>query len=172
MKIKKIYQGELPENKILNTQSTSQTDTYSCEYINNLGKSIITAYSTQNVDMSTGETLAFDYATTIGSKFTLENGKIKIGSGVRKVKLTGQIWYYPHSTTRQWFTMQQNTTIMNQMIAYTSNYFVMSFSSKLIDVNEGDVFCYVLYNLEGTGKLTVNNGAAPKTMTYITIEEV
>ena len=37
MKIKKIYQGELPENKILNTQSTSQTDTYSCEYINNLG---------------------------------------------------------------------------------------------------------------------------------------
>ena len=37
MKIKKIYQGELPENKILNAQSTSQTDTYSCEYINNLG---------------------------------------------------------------------------------------------------------------------------------------
>lgn len=36
MKIKKIYQGELPENKILNAQSTSQTDTYSCEYINSL----------------------------------------------------------------------------------------------------------------------------------------
>ena len=36
MKIKKIYQGELPENKILNAQSTSQTDTYSCEYINNM----------------------------------------------------------------------------------------------------------------------------------------
>ena len=36
MKIKKIYQGELPENKILNAQSTSQTDTYSCDYINGL----------------------------------------------------------------------------------------------------------------------------------------
>lgn len=36
MKIKKIYQGELPENKILNSQSTSQTDTYSCEYINSM----------------------------------------------------------------------------------------------------------------------------------------
>ena len=42
MKIKKIYQGELPENKILNAQSTSQTDTYSCDYINNLN-----TYSTE-----------------------------------------------------------------------------------------------------------------------------
>lgn len=36
MRIKKMYQGNLPENKILNTESTSQTDTYSCDYINNL----------------------------------------------------------------------------------------------------------------------------------------
>lgn len=36
MKIKKMYQGTLPENKILNTQSNSQTDTYSCDYINKL----------------------------------------------------------------------------------------------------------------------------------------
>lgn len=34
MRIKKIYQGNLPENKIVNTQSNSQTDTYSCNYIN------------------------------------------------------------------------------------------------------------------------------------------
>lgn len=36
MKIRKKFQGTLPENKILNIESTSQTDTYSCEYINNL----------------------------------------------------------------------------------------------------------------------------------------
>lgn len=36
MKIKKIYQGSLPENKILNKNSNSQTDTYSCDYLNNL----------------------------------------------------------------------------------------------------------------------------------------
>lgn len=34
MKIKKTYQGSLPENRILNTHSSSQTDTYSCDYIN------------------------------------------------------------------------------------------------------------------------------------------
>lgn len=37
MRIKKMYQGGLPENKILNIQSESSTDTYSCDYINNLG---------------------------------------------------------------------------------------------------------------------------------------
>ncbi len=37
MKIRKKFQGILPENKILNIESTSQTDTYSCDYINNLG---------------------------------------------------------------------------------------------------------------------------------------
>lgn len=135
-------------------------------------KSIITAYSTQNVSMSAGETLSFDNATIVGSKFALKNGKIKIGSGVSKVKLTGQIWYYPHSTTRQWFTMNQNTNIMNQMISYSTSYNVMSFSTKVIDVANGDEFYYSLYNIEGTGKLEINNGANPKTMTYITIEEV
>ena len=35
MKIKKLFQGTIPENKILNENSTSQTDTYSCDYINN-----------------------------------------------------------------------------------------------------------------------------------------
>lgn len=42
MKIKKTFQGQLPDNKILNTESTSQTDTYSCDYINNLN-----TYSTE-----------------------------------------------------------------------------------------------------------------------------
>lgn len=34
MKIKKTFQGSLPENRIFNTDSSSQTDTYSCDYIN------------------------------------------------------------------------------------------------------------------------------------------
>lgn len=34
MKIKKIYNGVVPNGKILNSESTSQNDTYSCSYIN------------------------------------------------------------------------------------------------------------------------------------------
>ena len=34
MRIRKAYQGTVPENKILDTYSTSQTDTYSCNFTN------------------------------------------------------------------------------------------------------------------------------------------
>lgn len=37
MRIRKMYQGTLPKNKILSTYSDSQSDTYSCDYINNIG---------------------------------------------------------------------------------------------------------------------------------------
>lgn len=41
MKIRKAFQGTMPENKILDTYSTSQTDTYSCNYVN-----VFNSYST------------------------------------------------------------------------------------------------------------------------------
>lgn len=34
MRIRKTFQGQLPDNKILNNPSNSETDTYSCKYIN------------------------------------------------------------------------------------------------------------------------------------------
>lgn len=54
MKIKKIYQGTLPENKILNNDSTSQTDTYSCDYINN---TLETELSTKQDKLTAGENI-------------------------------------------------------------------------------------------------------------------
>lgn len=36
MLIQKKYQGTIPENKILDTHSTSNIDTYSCNYVNNI----------------------------------------------------------------------------------------------------------------------------------------
>lgn len=39
MRIKKTFQGSLPENTVVNTQSDSQTNAYSCDYINDNVKS-------------------------------------------------------------------------------------------------------------------------------------
>jgi hypothetical protein len=36
MKIEKKYQGTIPTNKILNEKTESNTDTYSCDYINSM----------------------------------------------------------------------------------------------------------------------------------------
>lgn len=44
MRIRKTFQGQLPENKIVNTYSTSQTDTYSCNYLNGIVESGSNAY--------------------------------------------------------------------------------------------------------------------------------
>lgn len=38
MRIRKVYQGNLADNKIVNAASNSQTNTYSCDYINKLPK--------------------------------------------------------------------------------------------------------------------------------------
>lgn len=95
MKIKKIYQGELPENKILNTESTSQTDTYSCDYINGLGtKSYIQAALNSNVVLVDANTtsepsyIKFDKITKSGTMFeVIEEGRIKINSNGKSGRL-------------------------------------------------------------------------------------
>lgn len=98
MKIKKVYQGELPENKILNSQSTSQTDTYSCEYINGLStgggvKSYIQAALNSNVTVVNGNTgtstlIEFNKITTNGNLFEFtEHYGIKINSNGKSGRL-------------------------------------------------------------------------------------
>lgn len=55
MKIKKTFQGTVPENKILNSDSSSETDTYSCKYINEefMKKDEGEVYSTEEVRIGT-----------------------------------------------------------------------------------------------------------------------
>ena len=143
------------------------------EEVEETGKNIITAYITQTLDIGENEIIPFDSSNIIGSKFTLENGKIKIGSGVSKVKVSGQIWYYAYDTTRQWFYLKQNANMINTNIAMLNkSYGVLNFNEKIIDVVEGDVIYFELIDLEGTGTIGINYGSSIKNMTYITIEEV
>lgn len=78
MKIKKIYQGELPENKILNTESTSQTDTYSCEYINKTTPKIVSFKTTEalsSIDLT-------PYITDLDGQYEVTiSGNSKSGGG-------------------------------------------------------------------------------------------
>lgn len=92
MKIKKIYQGELPENKILNAQSTSQTDTYSCDYINKkVEKSYIQCGLTQNIQVKSGtpQHVCFDNNDIRGNLFFYDstNNEIVINENVSSGKM-------------------------------------------------------------------------------------
>ena len=79
MKIKKIFQGSIPENKILNSHSTSQTDTYSCEKINEITENLIThKYQLKITD-----------AVTAGTEVTIPC-YYKVGQAVIDVYLNGE----------------------------------------------------------------------------------
>lgn len=69
MRIRKVYQGNLADNKIVNAASNSQTNTYSCDYINNLIDAIGTIYS-ENFDNST----VTDNTLTTAGTITLPKG--------------------------------------------------------------------------------------------------
>lgn len=63
MRIRKVYQGSLPNGKILSEHSDSQSDTYSCEYINNIGGN-----NNTNVTDNSGKIL---YENSSGSTGTI-----------------------------------------------------------------------------------------------------
>lgn len=78
MKIRKTFVGNLPDNKIVNSNSTSETDTYSCKYLNE-----------RNVIVSSEE-------PTTGEEVWLEKGrnlfnlnKAKLGWGLKNNATTG-----------------------------------------------------------------------------------
>lgn len=51
MLIEKKYQGTLPDNKIVNTESDSQTNCYSCDYLNKNIPSVLTGTAEPTSDL-------------------------------------------------------------------------------------------------------------------------
>ena len=98
MKIRKAFQGTIPENKILDTYSESNTDTYSCNQTNKItSKSAIMVTINANkyingVTAWTGYALAFNRVVyNVGNKFSLESdGTVKY-TGSKPLKFTLQI---------------------------------------------------------------------------------
>lgn len=82
--IQKKFQGIIPENKILDTFSESQTDTYSCNKINKL---------VENIDVDLTEYIQKDELKTINGNSLIGEGDITIegGSGSEIISLEEQV---------------------------------------------------------------------------------
>lgn len=127
MKIKKMYQGTAPENKILNTHSNSQTDVYSCDYINKLNN-----YSTEEQIIGTWTDGKSVYKKTIETtcgqlQDELNNLNIKL-----LIDVKGNAWTQydhimfinapnpePHAYV---FGVYQNLTNLDVAVFYNSAY--------------------------------------------------
>ena len=92
MKIEKKYQGTIPTNKILNEKTESNTDTYSCEYINNkVEKSYIQCGLTKHIDIKSGTAtqIIFDNNYISGDLFSYdsENNEIVVNENANSGKM-------------------------------------------------------------------------------------
>lgn len=95
MRIKKMYQGTVPENKILDTYSNSATDTYSCNYVNGIAGKVLwtnpsptSSFASQTITLSSGDydfyEVFFTYNTTSASQYA---------NGFKSVKEKGVIGF-------------------------------------------------------------------------------
>lgn len=83
MKIRKTFQGTVPPNKILDGHSSSNTDTYSCNYINKIleAKSNYIegrVYTDQSIAKETVATVKFKPMNQIGTGLSLTDGVIEV----------------------------------------------------------------------------------------------
>ena len=155
MRIKKIYQGELPENKILNTESTSQTDTYSCDYINKVN-ACATATITENTTASnTVQKIPLTDIVTDSDLLTLSDGGIRIGAGINKVLVSANVRFYTLPTSAlgsREATIYKNSTVITRAIETKTldlqNYVTCPIPPVLIEVSEGDVIYLHSYSVQ------------------------
>lgn len=90
MKIRKTYNGVVPNGKVLNKNSSSVTDTYSCDYINNNIDRLHT-YSEEEIKIGTwlGKPL---YRKTINFGALLNNAEKEVEHNINNIETVVKIY--------------------------------------------------------------------------------
>lgn len=81
-----------------------------------------------------------------GNKLSLNSGAIKIESGVSKVEVSGQVFYWKgdNRDPYQWATIKLNDKQVSTSLADNSgDWASVHFSTRIIDVKEGDTITLV-----------------------------
>ena len=166
------------ENSFKSSKTTSDTDTYNCNYINSLKPSIITVGLNSNIDITGSTTIQLDkILSSVGNKFTLQNGGIKIGAGVSKIKVSGCLLEEVNSVGLYGCYICKNEINLAHAINIGFNYipvanqmFKTTCQPILADVQEGDVIYLNAYVSQSslTATLQTYNGRTVN----VTIEEV
>ena len=105
---------------------------------------------------------------TNSDKLTLSNNGIKIGAGISKILVSGNVFLQSSSNTSYlWTSIRKNTTEISIAIDNYNTYFAStSHSPKLVDVKEGDII--YLWKIDDAGGTL--RGANKNT--YLTVEVI
>lgn len=150
-----------------NLESTSQTDALSAKQGKVLNEKIQRNILTANITSTTipagvQTALSAKEQCKVGNKLSIVNGKIKIGTGVSKVLVSGKILLDTTEVTTNFFYILQNSNIINRANGY-GIYETLSTAPFLVNVNVNDTF--------GLSVLTGTN-ASIYDGSYITVEVV
>lgn len=187
-----VVHHRIPLNVVLdnigdinNNYSQSQTDAYSCNYINEKldeisTKSAITIGLSANVSHTATTKVALNtIMNNIGDKFTLIDNGIKIGAGVTKVKVSANILQQASAVNLYGGYITKNGTNLTSAVNVGFNtiprtnsweYFHTGISPIIIDVVEGDIIylCSYINGITATVTLQAYAGRAVN----LTVEEV
>src|SRR5574343_553973 len=167
------------EQAILTPQTTkteTDTDVYSCNYINQITEknSICMNIDSVSQDLTVGAIIPFDNITTqIGNKLSLVNNAVKIGAGITKIKISALIW--TNSPNRNYYKLfhkrGNTTTLLTPYIGKSGadGFTSIAIANFQVNVQENDIV-YINSAMDNTVQL--NKGSDCKTATYMTVEAI
>lgn len=172
-----VQNGETKKINVETLMSNLQTQMTNLQNQVN-DKNVITAKMLNDYTIQATSTVedvkSFSLYNSVGSKLTIDNGCIKIGAGVSKVKVSYHATTQnstSDATTRTFTYLTQNTISVTQESHYfnrTGEQISVSHNSIIRSVNEGDIFYLRIYGLAG-GKLM---GGSSFCHTEITVEVI
>ena len=174
-KYNRITGGLVPKT----TKTTSDTETYSCNYVNSLKPSAITVGLNNDTNFTESNLIVpLDKVVgSTGSKFELINNKIKIGAGVTKIKVSGSLTekstiagLFGGYITKNGTNLDSAINVGFSYLTTTDEMYKISMSPVIVNVNPGDLISLTAYTPINNAIVTIKayNGRA----TNITIEEV
>lgn len=150
---KKIQTSNLKIPKIKNEKIQSDNDTYSCNYVNdNMQKHMISASFTTDLEPTPQQYVElsnWNAIETVGNKLSIKNGKIVVGAGVSKIKISGILGVWDTTNQLIYVYGKKNgvniTTpwVVNAVLDYHSMIY-----NNLISVQEGDIISISVYGKE------------------------
>lgn len=170
----KAFQSSGVVANVVQTKSNSTTDVYSCDYVNKFERNIITAKgASQEIEtISSGSKVTLSNAVIVGNKLTINDGGIKIGSGVSKVVINASTTYTSSSPSQHGLIIYKNSKTDENRVARMlfncgSNIDIqptIDIPNQIIEVSENDIL--YLYASSSSNK---NISGA---LSYMTVEVV
>lgn len=157
-------QNKLDNSKLKKVFSSSDSDIYCCNYLNKfLNKNIISVAMNTDFNFVLNEyTIVNNWALhrKIGEKLSVENGRVKVGSGVSKVKIHYSLGITLEAPdTFYAYAKINDTSKLPWVVNYYSVGNAYNISWDVIaDVEEGDLISLSVYTAK-TGKLELGRNS-------------